>query len=366
MKLSAARRGVVPVAIVLSLTLAAAGCSDSSSSDTASTNISCESGSIKASGSSAQKNAMIAWRNAYQEACPDATIDYQATGSGAGVADFINGQVAFAGSDSALKPDEAKDADARCDTGDAIDIPMVTGPVAVAYNLPGVDTLTMTPEILANIFTGKTTTWNDPSIAAANEGVALPDTKIAVQHRSDESGTTANFAKYLEANEPSIWTYGTEKAWPNDLNNVGVGSKGSDQVAASLNSTQNSIGYVEYSFTTEGDLGVAKIDNGGGAVELTPETAGNAVAQAEIVGQGNDLALDLDYTTQDPDSYPIILVTYQITCQSGLSDSDLALTKSFLTYTASDDGQGLLVDEGYAPLPDSILTKVQAAVTSIA
>ena len=366
MNFHALRRGLVPATIVLTAALALSACgSNSASPSSTNASISCASGSIKASGSTAQKNAIIAWRDNYQTACTGATIDYQANGSGAGIQDFINNQTAFAGSDSALKPEEQTKANARCSTGPAINIPMVVGPIAIAYNVSDLKDLTLTPEILANIFTGKVTTWNDPSIAAANPGATLPSAKIAVQHRSDESGTTANFAKYLTANVPSIWTYGTEKAWPNALGSVGVGSKGSDQVAAALASTPNSIGYIEYSFTTEGSLGVAKINNGGGAVELTPTNAGNAVAQATVKGTGNDLSLKLDYTTKAADAYPIILVTYEITCEKGLSSSDLPLTKSFLTYTASADGQKILPGEGYAPLPSSIISKVRTSVAAI-
>jgi len=364
---STLRRGIVPAAIVLSLSLGLAACSSNSSSSPSSTSakISCASGSIKASGSTAQKNAITEWTNNYQTACTGATINYQATGSGAGIKDFINNQVAFAGSDSALKPDELTAANKRCSTGPAIDIPMVVGPIAIAYNLAGVDGLTLTPQVLAKIFTGQITTWNDPAITAINSGVTLPSAKISVQHRSDASGTTANFAAYLVANAASTWTYGTAKDWPKGLKSVGVGSAGSDQVAASLKSTPNSIGYIEYSFTQEGNLGVAKIDNGGGAVELTPTNAGNAVAEATVTGTGNDLALKIDYTTKAADAYPIILVTYEITCQKGLSSSDQPLTKSFLTYTASTDGQGILAGLGYAPLPSSIISKVRTAVASI-
>lgn len=336
---------------------------DGGSPSSSSSAITCVSGTIKASGSSAQKNAMTEWINAYQKACPDATIEYSPSGSGAGIQDFINNQTSFAGSDSALKDDEQPKANARCGTGNqAINLPMVVGPVAVAYNLPGVDTLVMTPEILAGIFGNTITKWNDPAIAAANSGVTLPDATIAQFHRSDSSGTTDNFTKYLTAAAGSAWTYSSGKDWTAP---GGQGAKGSDGVASALKSTPNSIGYVEYSFTQEGGLGVAEIDNGGGAVALTPESAAKAVESAQVTGTGNNLTLKIDYTTTTPGAYPIVLVTYEITCEKGLPADQLDLTKAFLTYTASADGQSKLVDLGYAPLPESLDTKVQDAVASL-
>ena len=140
---------------------------------------------------------MAEWVNAFQTKNADVTIDYQANGSGAGIQDFINNQTSFAGSDSALKPEEQTGADARCTGGKAINIPMVGGAIAVAYNVEGVDTLTLTPEVIAGIFNSTITKWNDPKIADLNSGVTLPDAPIAQFHRSDESGTTANFTKYL-------------------------------------------------------------------------------------------------------------------------------------------------------------------------
>ncbi len=355
------------VAVAGTLVLAACG-SDSNtspgSSSAGAASIACKSGSIKASGSSAQKNAMTTWINAYQTACTGATIDYSPSGSGAGVQDFINNQTAFAGSDSALKPEEQPKADARCGSGNkAFNLPMVIGPIAVAYNLSGVSSLTMTPSVLAQIFSGKITKWNDAAITALNSGVSLPDATIVTFHRSDSSGTTDNFTKYLTASAASDWTFGHDKTWKAP---GGQGAKGSDGVAAALKSTPNALGYVEYSFTQEGGLGVAKVDNGAGAVELTPENAAKAVGAAKITGTGEDLTLSLDYATKAAGAYPIVLVTYEITCQKGLPANELDLTKSFLTYISSAAGQAKLdAKSGYAALPADLLTKVQASVATI-
>ena len=333
---------LVGVALAATLTLTACGSDNAPAggSSAGTSTIACKTGSIKASGSSAQKNAISAWTTAYQTACPGATIEYS----------------------PALKPEEQVPADARCKTGKAINLPMVVGPVAVAYNLPGVSKLILTPSVLAKIFANQITKWDDAAITALNPGVTLPSATIAQFHRSDSSGTSDNFTKYLTAASGGAWTYDHAKDWKAP---GGQGAKGSDGVAAALKSTPNSIGYIEYSFTKEGGLGVAQIDNGGGAVTLSPETAGKALEAATIKGTGNDLTLSLDYATKDPGAYPIVLVTYEITCEKGLTGADLDVTKSFLTYTASEAGQGILTGLGYAPLPASLAVKVRASVAAI-
>ncbi len=352
------------VAGALALTACGSDSNGNAGSTGGSGSIACKSGSIKASGSSAQKNAMTTWVNSYQEACSGATINYSPSGSGAGVQDFENNQTAFAGSDSALSGDDVSKASARCGSGNtAVDLPMVIGPIAVAYNLPGQDGLVFTPDVIAKIFSGTITKWNDPAISALNSGATLPDATIVTFHRSDSSGTTDNFTKYLAAAAGSAWTFDHDKVWKAP---GGQSAKGSDGVAAALKSTPNSLGYIEFSFTQEGGLEVAKVDNGGGAVQLTPDNAGKAVAAAAITGTGNDLTLKLDYTTKVAGAYPIVLVTYEITCTKGLPSDELDLTKSFLSYVSSAAGQAKLSSaSGYAPLPADLLTKVQASVAAI-
>jgi phosphate transport system substrate-binding protein len=357
------------VAVVGALTLTGCGSDDNSdgsttgSSSTSST-IDCASGTINSSGSTAQSNAMTQWTKEYQTACGDATINYTGGGSGQGITDFSNGQTAFAGSDSALNPDkgEVAKADARCKTGKALNIPMVAGPIAVIYNLEGIDGLVLTPSVLAKIFSGKITTWNDSQITKLNPGVSLPSTKITAVHRSDSSGTTSNVTKYLEASAGADWTFGNDKQWKAP---GGQGAAKSDGIAAAVKNAPNTISYVEWSYATESDLSIAKIDNGGGAVELAADAVSKAVAAAEITGTGDDLTMKLDYATKVPGAYPLLLVTYEITCQKGLQPEQAALVKSFLTHTASEEGQAKLVELGYAPLPAEILTKVQKTVSTI-
>jgi phosphate transport system substrate-binding protein len=351
------------VAIIGALALTACG-SDSGSSNTASPGASgdknCVTGAIKASGSSAQKNAMAEWIKAYQTSCSGATIDYQANGSGAGIQDFINKQTAFAGSDSPLKEADKTKADARCAAGPAIDIPTVGGAIVAAYNVAGVDKLILTSDLLAGIFGNTITKWNDPKIAAANPGVTLPDATIAAFHRSDSSGTTDNWTKFI-AGTSSAWTFGNAKEWKAP---GGQGSKGSDGITSAVKATANSIGYVELSFAQDAKLSTAWIDNGSGTpVEATSENAAKTIAAATVKGTGNDLALSIDYKTTA--GYPAVLVTYQITCEKGLDAALVPLTQSFLTYTASDAGQGQLTGLGYVPITGDLLTKVRTAIASI-
>jgi phosphate transport system substrate-binding protein len=356
---------IAAVTIVGALALAACGSDGGSSaagSASGSSATNCVSGSIKASGSSAQKNAMAEWINAYQTACSGATIDYQANGSGAGIKDFINKQTAFAGSDSALKDQDKTDADARCATGPAIDIPMVGGAIVAAYNVTGVDKLILTPDVIAGIFNGSITKWNDAKITGINPGVTLPDATIAAFHRSDSSGTTDNFTKFLGTTAASTWTYDHAKDWPAAIK-AGQGAKGSDGVTTSVKTTANSIGYMELSFAQDAKLATAWVDNGGGPVEATSQNAATTIAAATVKGTGNDLALSIDYTTKT--GYPIVLVTYEITCEKGGDAALVPLTKSFLTYTAGDEAQGKLTDLGYVPITGDLLTKVRTAVSSI-
>src|SRR5690349_13601538 len=150
---------------------------------------------------------MAEWIKAYQQKCAGTTINYESSGSGAGIQAFIAGTADFAGSDSALKPEEQPQADAKCPGGQALNLPMVIGPIAVVYNLDGVENLQFSPATLAKIFAGKVTKWDDPAIKAENADAKLPSTAIQAVHRSDESGTTDNFTKYLSKTAEADWTF---------------------------------------------------------------------------------------------------------------------------------------------------------------
>jgi phosphate transport system substrate-binding protein len=335
--------------------------STGASSTAAAGGISCTgAGDLTSDGSTAQQNAVNAWIKAYSAACGK-TVVYSGGGSGQGVTDFTAKKVNFAGSDSALDPTKGEVAAATKACGSqAIDLPMVTGPIAVAFKVKGVSTLTLTPSTIAKIFTGKITKWNDSEIAGENSGVTLPSEKITVFFRSDQSGTTQNFENYLHTAVPTDYTATPSKTWVG----VGQGKNGSQGVQQALTSTEGGIGYVELSYT--GGLTTAKVDSGAGGVALNATTAGKAVAAATVAPSGTgDLSLKLDYTTKAAGAYPILLVTYEIVCTKYSDPTVGAAVKSFLTYTSSAAGQNLLTSVGSAPLPASVLTQVQAEVAKI-
>jgi len=327
-------------------------------------NIKCDDakGQLLGIGSSAQANAIDAWRQAYAQACSDVQLNYKPDGSGAGVTAFNQGQVAFAGSDSALKPEEVAASKKVCKGGQGIDLPMVGGPIAVAFNVQGVDNLTLDAKTLAQIFDSKITKWNDPAIKKLNPDAKLPSTKIQAFHRSDESGTTDNFTKYLKAAAPSDWKYEGGKAWQAK---GGQSAQGSSGLAQQVKQTDGAITYVELSYAKDG-VKTVDIDTGAGdPVKATTENATKAIADAKVVGTGKDLALELNYATKAAGAYPITLVTYEIVCDKGNKAESLAATKSFLGYTASDEGQAALADLGYAPIPTEINKKVRETVAGI-
>lgn len=324
----------------------------------------CATGTINAQGSSAQKNAVDEWRKAYQQLCTGSTINYEPSGSGAGIQAFIAGTADFAGSDSALKDDEQPKADAKCVGGKAIHLPMVIGPVAVVYNVSGLDNLQLKPATLAKIFAGKITKWDAAEIKADNPGATLPSTTIQTVHRSEESGTTDNFTDFLSKTAEADWTFGKGKAWKAP---GGTGAAKSDGVASAVKQADGSISYVEMSYAENSGLKMAKIANGTGEyAELTAESAGKTIAGAQVTGQGDDLKMSIDFNTKKAGAYPIVLVTYEIVCSKGLAADKLALVKGFLSYAASTEGQADLSELGYAPLPETVRAKVEASVKALA
>ncbi|MCK9904058.1 phosphate ABC transporter substrate-binding protein PstS [Frankia sp. Cpl3] len=367
------RQVVAGLAAAALLSLAACGSDDNSDTDegagagsssgaTASA-IECAEGSITGSGSSAQKNAMDEWISAYQDECSGATINYQSSSSSTGRQQFIEGQVTFAGSDSALKEQQKTDADARCTGGVAADLPMVVGPIALIYNLEGVDELKLSPSAIAKIFSGAITKWNDPAIVADNSGADLPDAPIQAVHRSDGSGTTDNFTKFLKGAAEADWTFEGGSDWSAP---GGQGAKGSDGVTSTVKGTANSIGYVELSYAENASLSTALVGNAADEfIAPSTEAASLGISTAKVA-EGDDLKLTFDYATATKGAYPIYLASYEIVCTAGTAADAAPLLKSFLTYTVSEAGQAAIADLGYAPLPDTIAEKVRAVVAKLA
>ena len=323
--------------------------------------------SLKASGSSAQANAMTRFINAYEQDCPGYTLNYTSSGSGAGVSEFLGGQTDFGGSDSPLNAEkgEVDRAMERCGGNPAWNLPAVFGPIAMTYNLEGVDTLALDGPTLAKIFNGTVTTWDAPEIAALNEGVTLPAEPINVIFRSDESGTTDNFQQYLDAASDGAWGKGAGKSF---AGGVGEGAKGNEGTSAAIASTPGSITYNEWSFAKAQNLSIAQIITSAGPepVELSTETAGKAIDGVKFKGEGNDLVLDTTsfYMPTEPGSYPIVLAAYEIVC-SEYPDPEVATAVKAFMHSALGNGQTGLEDNGYIPVPEAFKTRLTEAVDSI-
>jgi phosphate transport system substrate-binding protein len=319
---------------------------------------------LTAEGSTAQQNAIAEFNKVWGQVCSGKNLSYNPTGSGAGRDQFIAKQVDFAGSDSALKDEQVQKAAERCGGNPAWNLPMVFGPVALAYNLEGVDKLVVNGDVLAKIFQGQIKKWNDPAIAALNSGATLPDSDIKPIYRSDSSGTTDNFQKYLGAAAPQSWTKGAGSEFQGG---AGEGAQKSAGVAQAVQSTPGAIGYVEKGFATQAGLPYAQIDSGAGAVELTDDAAKKAIDAAKFAAQGNDLTLDLNslYGTKEAGAYPLVLATYEVVCSKGYDADTTAAVKSFLTVSANQ-GQASLSAAGYIPLPDAFKERLSKSIDAIA
>ena len=240
------------------------------------------------------------------------TINYDPSGSGAGREAFIAGGVAFAGTDSALKQEEIDGGFAGCvaDTG-YFQVPVYISPIAVIFNVEGVDELNLDAATLAGIFKGTITSWDDPAIAALNEGATLPSAPITAVHRSDDSGTTKNFADYLFKVAPDVWDAEPADPFPYQ---TGEAAQGTSGVVDAVTNGTNTIGYADAS--KAGDLGTAAILVGDEFVNYTPEAAAAVVdgSPAGDTASDTDLSIKLDRNTDDPSHYPLVLVSYTIGC----------------------------------------------------
>ncbi|ATW49582.1 phosphate ABC transporter substrate-binding protein PstS [Streptomyces peucetius subsp. caesius ATCC 27952] len=359
--------GVAAATVVGALCLTACGrggASDARPSETRNSRIDCaETGKIAGSGSTAQQNAMKHWMREYETACPGVQIRYAPIGSGGGVAQFLRGATAFGGTDTPLSEEEFEYSRDVCPGSTAIDLPMVGGPVAIGYNIDGVDRLVLDASTVARIFDSEITKWNDPEIQRLNPGVRLPATEITAVHRSDDSGTTQNLNAYLAEAASKDWPYEKQKAWQAK---GGHSAAGSDGVVSTMLTTDGSIGYFELSFAEAEGLSTVRLDTGAPEpVVVSAQTASAGIAAAEVSGNGNDVTLKFDYRTKAPGAYPIVLVTYEIVCAGATPSDVLPALRSFLTYTASEEGQKDLARIHYAPLPPNVAARVRQVVSTL-
>lgn len=348
----------------LTLTSCAANEGGSSSSEETSAGSSL-SGELVGAGASSQGSAQEAWVAGFQTANADVTVNYEPSGSGAGRETFQQGASAFAGSDRAFKTDEISAGPFEgCATGDIVEFPAYISPIAIIFNVDGVDSLKLDASTVAQIFSGKITKWNDAAITAQNEGVELPDANITAVHRSDDSGTTGNFTDYLGAAAATDWTVGSVETWPTEFG--GEGAQGTSGVVSAVKNGTGTIGYADAS--QAGDLGTVEIKVGEEYVAYSPEAAA-AVVDASPLEEGrtdHDLAIALDRTSTEGGVYPIVLVSYLIGCEEYADAANAELVKSYFSYIVSEDGQNTAAEAaGSAPISNDLRTKVQTAIDSI-
>lgn len=322
-------------------------------------------GTLVGAGASSQQSAQEAWTAAFQGANPDVTVEYDPAGSGAGRDTFIAGGSAFAGSDRAFKDDEIADSEfASCvaDTG-LIEIPAYISPIAVIFNLDGIDSLDLDAATIAGIFNGSITTWNDDAIASQNPDADLPDTAITPVHRQDDSGTTENFTEYLGAAAPDVWTDEADGVWPLD------GGEAASQTSGMIDAVSGGTGTIGYADASRaGDLGTVSVKVGDEYVPYSAEAAAAIVDASPVVeGRGEgDLALEIDRTSEEAGVYPVVLVSYLIGCEEYEDPASAELVKAYFSYIVSDEGQSTAADAaGSAPISADLFDKASAAIELI-
>ncbi len=314
---------------------------------------------LNGSGSTFQKTFNEEAIAAFTADNPGVTINYAGGGSGKGKQDLADQIVDWAGTDSLIK-----DADkAGYKGGDVLYFPTVVAPITVAYNLSGVDSLQLSPATIAKIFQREITNWNDPAIAADNPDATLPDQAITVAHRSDSSGTTGNFTKFLELSvgpdATGEWKLGTDSTveWPADTQ-AGEGNGG---VAQIISSTNGAVGYVDLSDASDAGLATAAVQNKAGKfVEPTLDGASAAAAGAEIKDDLTYSPLWADGDAAYPITSPTWIIIYKVQPDAAKGDA----IKAFLNYILTD-GQSIAGDVNYAPLPAELATKALAQLDTL-
>lgn len=360
------RHRLMPVlGVTAALTLAACGDKETTTDSAAGGDTASKlSGKLAGAGASSQEAAQGAWIAGFQGANPDVTVAYDPVGSGGGREQFVAGAVDFAGSDAALKDEELTGAEKRCGGKDnLIELPAYVSPIAVIYNLEGVDNLQLSADLVAKIFLGKITKWNDPAIAAENSGVELPDTDIVPVHRSDESGTTENFTEYLNKVAGDVWTEEPSGEWPTKSGEAADGTSG---VVAAVKNGSGTIGYADAS--QAGELGKAKIKVGDAYVEPTAEAAAKILEESKRTeGTGAHVwTYELNRETDAEGTYPVVLTSYLLGCTKYDDAAKTDLVKGFFNYIISADGQAKAAETaGSAPLSDTLRGQIQPSVDAI-
>ncbi len=321
------------------------------------------SGSLNGSGASSQANAQQAWRDNFS-ADFGVTVNYNPTGSGTGREQFIGGAVSFAGTDSILDEEELAAAAQRCGS-DIVELPLYISPIAIAYNVPGVDSLNLSAANVAAIFSGEITNWNDEAIAADNEGVELPDLEIVPVNRADDSGTTENFVQYIiEAAGDEAWPYEAADAWPIS------GTQSAEKTSGVVDLTAQTEGAITYADASQiGDLPAANVEVNGEFLAYSPEAAAAIVDGSEPTADATDLILTVDLKRDGSiaDAYPVVMISYIVACTEYEDAQEAANVKGYLSYMASDEGQqaATAAGGGNAPISDDLQSRVFPAIDAI-
>jgi phosphate transport system substrate-binding protein len=343
-------------AALTAMALSLAACSSSSSSSgSGGSSSSSLSGTLNASGSTLQLVYQQAAIQAYKSVQPSMTVNYGGGGSGKGRTDLASGVVQFAGSDSPIPSDEVANFKGKT----VLYYPILISPITVSYNLSGVTGLKLTAPVIADIFQAKITKWNDSAITALNPGVKLPSTAIVIAHRSDSSGTTANFSQFLVEGAPGVWKLGSSStiSWPA----TSRGGNGNGGVAQIVKSTPGAVGYVDYADAKASGLTWASIKNqAGNYIEPSVQSATEAASNAQVKP---DLTFSAIWAS-GAQSYPITAQSWVLVYEKQSSSNTTKLLKSYIGYLVGD-GQKLLPQLGYAPLPSSIDQQAKAQISKI-
>lgn len=296
------------------------------------------------------------WFSEYHQAHPDVEINYQSIGSGGGIAQLKAGTVDFGASDMPLKDEMVKQMPIPI-----LQLPTVLGSIVPAYDLPGVKAeLKFTPQIIAGIYLGEITSWNDKAIAAANPGVSLPSTPIVVVHRSDGSGTTFVFTDYL-SKISSEWKSkvgsNTSVSWP-----VGLGAKGNEGVAGMIRQMEGGFGYVELIYALQNKITFGPVKNAAGNfVKASLESTTAAAAGAKM--SGDDFRVSIT-NSSGPEAYPIASFTYLLIPKQWKDQSKKNATVEFLDWMLNS-GQSATTQLDYAPLPVAVKDKELQVIKEI-
>jgi phosphate transport system substrate-binding protein len=316
--------------------------------------------SLRGAGASFPSPLYLKWASEYQKLNPNAKIDYQSTGSGAGVNAILNKTVDFGASDAAMSDEDLKKAGAEI-----LHIPTVLGAVVLTYNVEGIggEPLKLSPETIADIYLGKIKKWNDPRIKADNPNANLPDKEIKPVYRADSSGTTDIFTDYLSKVSAEWKEKVGRNKQPSWIKGVGSASKGNEGVMGEVKQTPNSIGYVELIFAKSNNLPTAQIKNAAGNF-VEPNTDSVTVAASESINKTpDDLRVEITNAT-GAKAYPISAYTYILIYKE---QNDAARAKSLVDFLwwAIHDGQKFAKELQYAPLPPEIVAKTEARLKQV-